>query len=47
MRYRTIVVDPPWPAHGPGPYLDMFARRARLGWDVWGDEAPGSVELGA
>jgi N6-adenosine-specific RNA methylase IME4 len=31
----------------PGPYLDMFARRPRLGWDVWGDEAPGSVDLGA
>lgn len=31
----------------PGPYLDMFARRPRLGWDVWGDEAPGSVELSA
>lgn len=24
----------------PGPYLEMFARRPRLGWDVWGDEAP-------
>ncbi len=23
----------------PGPYLDMFSRRARLGWDTWGDEA--------
>jgi N6-adenosine-specific RNA methylase IME4 len=22
-----------------GPYLEMFARRARLGWDYWGDEA--------
>lgn len=22
----------------PGPYLEMFARRARLGWDGWGDE---------
>lgn len=22
----------------PGPYLDLFARRARSGWDVWGDE---------
>ena len=31
----------------PGPYLDMFARRPRLGWDVWGDEAPGSVDLPA
>jgi len=24
----------------PGPRLDMFARRARPGWTVWGDEAP-------
>lgn len=24
----------------PGPRLDMFARSARAGWDVWGDEAP-------
>jgi N6-adenosine-specific RNA methylase IME4 len=31
----------------PGPYLDMFARRPRLGWDVWGDQAPGGVELTA
>ena len=23
-----------------GPYLDLFARRASLGWDVWGNEAP-------
>lgn len=23
----------------PGPRLEMFARRRRLGWDVWGDEA--------
>ena len=22
----------------PGPYLEMFARRRRLGWDAWGDE---------
>ncbi len=22
-----------------GPYLEMFSRRARLGWDTWGDEA--------
>ena len=22
----------------PGPYLEMFARRYRLGWDVWGNE---------
>lgn len=29
----------------PGPYLEMFARRARLGWDVWGDEAPSPVDI--
>ena len=23
----------------PGPYLDVFARRQRLGWDTFGDEA--------
>lgn len=23
----------------PGPYLELFARRNRLGWDTWGDEA--------
>ncbi len=23
-----------------GPYLELFARRRRFGWDVWGDEAP-------
>lgn len=23
----------------PGPYLDMFARRRRLGWHTWGNEA--------
>jgi len=22
----------------PGPYLEMFARQQRPGWDVWGDE---------
>jgi len=22
----------------PGPYIDLFARRRRLGWDAWGDE---------
>jgi N6-adenosine-specific RNA methylase IME4 len=23
----------------PGPRLEMFSRRARLGWDTWGDES--------
>jgi N6-adenosine-specific RNA methylase IME4 len=29
----------------PGPYLELFARRARIGWDAWGDESPGTAEL--
>ncbi len=28
----------------PGPYLEMFSRRARLGWDTWGDEALHGVD---
>jgi N6-adenosine-specific RNA methylase IME4 len=23
----------------PGPYLELFSRSARLGWDTYGDEA--------
>lgn len=29
----------------PGPYLELFARRHRLGWDVWGNEVDSDVEL--
>jgi N6-adenosine-specific RNA methylase IME4 len=29
----------------PGPYLELFARRQRLGWDTWGNEAFCSVEM--
>jgi N6-adenosine-specific RNA methylase IME4 len=31
----------------PGPYLELFARRNRLGWDTWGNEALCHVELEA
>jgi N6-adenosine-specific RNA methylase IME4 len=31
----------------PGPYLELFARRQRLGWDTWGDEALEHVEMPA
>ncbi len=31
----------------PGPYLEMFARRQRLGWDTWGNEALEHVALAA
>ena len=29
----------------PGPYLELFARRQRLGWDTWGNEALEHVSL--
>jgi len=31
----------------PGPYLELFARRQRLGWDTWGNEALEHVALDA
>lgn len=31
----------------PGPYLELFARRQRLGWDTWGNEALNHVEMTA
>lgn len=29
----------------PGPYLELFARRNRLGWDTWGNECHAHVSL--
>lgn len=29
----------------PGPYLELFARRERLGWDTWGDQSANSSGL--
>lgn len=29
----------------PGPYLEMFARVRRPGWDAYGDEVEGSIAL--
>ena len=29
----------------PGPYLEIFARRARFGWDYAGDGSLGTVEI--
>lgn len=31
----------------PGPYLELFARRQRLGWSVWGNEVESSIEMAA
>lgn len=29
----------------PGPYLEMFARRKRDGWDVWGNEVESDLVI--
>lgn len=29
----------------PGPYLEMFAREKRSGWDSWGDEIESDLEI--
>lgn len=29
----------------PGPYLELFARRARFGWDYWGDQSLGTAAM--
>ncbi|WP_158621623.1 MT-A70 family methyltransferase [Corallococcus aberystwythensis] len=29
----------------PGPYIELFARSGRQGWDCWGDEAPSRVSF--
>jgi N6-adenosine-specific RNA methylase IME4 len=31
----------------PGPYVELFARRARFGWDYWGDQSLGTAEMTA
>jgi N6-adenosine-specific RNA methylase IME4 len=30
-----------------GPYLELFARRARFGWDYWGDQSLGTADMEA
>lgn len=32
-------------AVSPGPYLELFARRQRLGWDTWGNDALEHVRM--
>lgn len=31
----------------PGPYVELFARRHRFGWDVWGNESANTAEMPA
>jgi len=40
--FQDIVEDV-----SPGPYLELFARRQRPGWDVWGNEVECTAELGS
>jgi N6-adenosine-specific RNA methylase IME4 len=28
----------------PGPYVELFSRRHRLGWDTWGNESANTAE---
>jgi N6-adenosine-specific RNA methylase IME4 len=30
----------------PAPFVELFARRARPGWDVWGDEVDSDIGFG-
>jgi N6-adenosine-specific RNA methylase IME4 len=30
---------------GPRPWVELFARRARFGWEYWGDESLGTADL--
>ena len=34
-------------AISPAPRLELFARRKRLGWDVWGNEVESDIDLEA
>lgn len=34
-------------SNSPGPYLELFARRNRLGWHTWGNQALEHVEVAA
>lgn len=33
--------------HSPGPYVELFARRHRFNWDVWGDQSANTAEMAA
>lgn len=34
-------------SHASGPYVEVFARRTRMGWDAWGDQAPDPIAWAA
>ena len=40
-QFQTMVE-----AVSPGPYLEMFARRIRHGWDAWGNEVNQDARAG-
>ena len=45
LRHTTgaLVVDDAHLEESPGPYVELFARQPRLGWDAWGH----GYEIGA
>ena len=45
-KYKTIMIDPPWPHRFDGPSrLEMFARARRAGWDAYGDEVESDIDI--
>lgn len=38
--FYTLVEE-----QSPGPYLELFARRSRYGWERWGNELEATVDL--
>lgn len=36
-----------WEKVSPGPYIELFARRQRFGWDSWGRECRCDIDLTA
>ncbi len=43
---RTVLT---WdkPGLGPGPYVEIFTRRHRFFWDVWGNESANTPQMEA
>ncbi len=49
-RIKTHSVKPDFfyeliEKESPGPYLELFARKTRAGWDCWGDAVDSTINL--
>ncbi|MFN8623397.1 MAG: hypothetical protein U0869_21885 [Chloroflexota bacterium] len=47
QHHWVPVVRPAFERASPGPRVELFARRARFGWDYWGDESLGTATIPA